>query len=201
MAKKKHTVGKLIAVTTAAAAAGGICYVFRNQIKESSIYQKSIQCIDGLLTKVREKMDVSSSEDDFFFDDEADFDDSIFSTNTESGRDYTSITIHAKEPDTEAIKNEPIEKEPIKDEPIAPEKSDDVATTFSDTESDSAPKTESIDNSSEDTIPTITFHNSFGTSSPATNQEEEAPSAYENEGLSDVYEDPDVLEEQDKLDF
>ena len=64
----------------------------------------------------------------------------------------------------------------------------------------------------DETIPTISF-GGFGT--PASTPEppttsdsdsfkeetEETGTGYENEGLSDVSEDPDVLEEQDKLDF
>ena len=64
----------------------------------------------------------------------------------------------------------------------------------------------------DETIPTISF-GGFGTpastpeppttsdSDSSNDENDETVTGYENEGLSDVSEDPDVLEEQDKLDF
>ena len=39
MAKKKNKLGKFLAFTTTAAAIGGTCYIFRDKIKQSSIYK------------------------------------------------------------------------------------------------------------------------------------------------------------------
>ncbi|MDE6435459.1 MAG: hypothetical protein K2L07_14690 [Lachnospiraceae bacterium] len=58
----------------------------------------------------------------------------------------------------------------------------------------------------EEVIPTISFNNPFDSSKNVVEDDPEENTTtevtgYENEGLSDVSEDPDVLEEQDKLDF
>ena len=150
MAKKHGALGKLIAFTTAVAAIGGVCYVFRDKIKESETFKKASDKANDLYDSVKSKM----NNDDFIFDDDwddddfdDDFDDNGDSTSAGS-REYTSLTPAAKEDNT-----------------------------FED------------DNSASDSIPTSDI------------KKENEVTGYENEGLSDTSEDPDVLEEQDKLDF
>ena len=96
MAKRKSTLGKFIAFTTTVAAIGGICYVYRDKIKESSIYKKSKDTLSNLRSKVSDKL---ADEDDFCFDDdfEDDFEDDVFSDDAKKSREYTSITINAKD--------------------------------------------------------------------------------------------------------
>ena len=57
----------------------------------------------------------------------------------------------------------------------------------------------------EEAIPTISFDNPFHSSNivaqDISKENAAEVTSYENAGLSDVSEDPDVLEEQDKLDF
>ena len=165
MAKNNHTLGKLLAFTTAAAAIGGACYVFRDKIKQSPIYQKAMDKLSGLMDKDSEDF----TDDDFFFDEE-----DTFSEDSAMDREYTSITMNAKQ-----------------------EEESELSATEDDTES----------------IPTIPFGSSsfstpVSTPEPPTvtetakpEQTEDTVSGYEYEGLSDVSEDPDVLEEQDRLDF
>ena len=61
MAKKSF--GKFIAFTTAVTAIGGVCYIYRDKIKESSIYQ-------SITGKIADWMDKDLEQDDFNFDDD-----------------------------------------------------------------------------------------------------------------------------------
>lgn len=160
MANKKNPFGKLLAFTSAIVAVGGTCYIFRDKIKASPLYSKSKDKLSDLINNASDKF-ASNDDDDFLFDD--DFDD-VFST-AERGREYTSITINAKDDANETEPEEANESE-----------TDDTST----------------DDSQEESIPIISFDRIKNDSK--TDQ-------YENDGLSDVSEDPDTLEEQDKLDF
>ena len=135
--------GKLFKAAATIAAIGGVCYVFRDKIKNSTVYQS------------------------------LDMDDKV-----------------------EKVKNTIKEKMPAKEEP--------ERNYFS---LDDAPVEGTIDQQSENTSdisadnakPEETEHS---TEEAATVTEEiESPILYENEGLSDVSEDLDVIEEQDKLDI
>lgn len=134
--------GKLFKAAATITAIGGVCYVFRDKIKNSTVYQS------------------------------LDMDDKV-----------------------EKVKNTIKEKMPAKEEP--------ERNYFS---LDDAPVEGTIDQQSENTSdisadnakPEETEHS---TEEAATVTEEiESPILYENEGLSDVSEDLDVIEEQDKLD-
>ena len=130
--------GKLFKAAATIAAIGGVCYVFRDKIKNSTVYQS------------------------------LDMDDKV-----------------------EKVKNTIKEKMPAKEEP--------ERNYFS---LDDAPVEGTIDQQSENTSD-ISADNAKpeGTEEAATVTEEiESPILYENEGLSDVSEDLDVIEEQDKLD-
>ena len=134
--------GKLFKAAATIAAIGGVCYVFRDKIKNSTVYQS------------------------------LDMDDKV-----------------------EKVKNTIKEKMPAKEEP--------ERNYFS---LDDAPVEGTIDQQSENTSD-ISADNAKpeeteqSTEEAATVTEEiESPILYENEGLSDVSEDLDVIEEQDKLD-
>lgn len=252
MAKKNHTLGKLLALTTTVAAIGGVCYIFRDKIQQSAIYQKSSDKLSGLFGKKSDDF----AEDDFFFDDEDDIfdEDDNFPENSKHNREYTSIAGNSKQeedvphsplPDAEPEDSTPVTEDSITpaketnfsaieendttaekeyDSPIAEEnttltseekdvseKENDLSTTeeTTDTEESLEEVTEIF---ADETIPTISF-GGFGTpvstpeppttfeSDSSKEESEETVTGYEYEGLSDVSEDPDVLEEQDKLDF
>lgn len=195
MAKKNHTLGKLLALTTTVAAIGGACYIFRDKIQQSAIFQKSKDKLSGLFGKDSDDFD---DDDDFFFDDEDDIisDDTMFSDSPNNDREYTSIAINPAQEDEDSYESPLPEAEPDTDTFTV-----DIENPFEDTDTVAT---------AEDTIPTISYESGFGTpvSTPepptivtADDAEEETVTAYEYEGLSDVSEDPDVLEEQDKLDF
>lgn len=210
---KKNSFGKLLAFTTTVAAIGGVCYVFRDQIKESSIYKKACDQFSNLRSKVGDKF--ATEDDDFIFDEdfEDDFEDDVFAEDAKKNREYTSITINAKEDTslTETAKEvaNDISKavEDLKDSNL--ESSEEVANNSQEDETAAANDiTETVADSVEDmkeifadaTIPTISFGNNDTNKSDETAATEE-PTAYENEGLSDVSEDPDVLADMDRLDF
>lgn len=219
MAKKNSSFGKFIAFTTAVAAIGGACYIFRDQIKESEAFKKTTDKLSALRNKVSNKF--SSDEDDFFFDDEFedDFEDDIFDEDSKSNREYTSITINAKDDNSaanSAEENDDTEKDSMDIEDAAEDFADDVAEDveeLSDVAKDVAndvanavkEKTEAAKDEvkeifADDSIPTISFNSNNTNKTDETAATEEVL-GYENEGLSDVYEDPDVLGDQDKLDF
>lgn len=207
MAKKNHTLGKLFAFTTTVAAIGGVCYVFRDQIKQSSIYKKSTECLSKLFEKVSDKF--CQDEDDFSFDDEKEDDaafDDMFSEDAKKNREYTSITINQKEDENleDSVADDEEEEETSADSSIVEEDtSTDTLADKMEKETTAASETDKKEDIkeifSDDSIPTITFGNNFNASTDS--EENSMVDAYENEGLSDVSEDPDVLEEQDKLDY
>jgi hypothetical protein len=261
MAKKKNSFGKFLAFTTAVAAIGGTCYVFRDKIKACPFYQKSADKLSEIKDSLSDKF-CNKEEDDFysFNDDEDDDFEDVFA-EAEQGREYTSITINPKdttssedsendeatpsefnqtktedaqpvveaaeekeetsssaEPETAeastSVEPETTEKEEASSsaEPETAEKEEASSSAELETAETPTPLTETKNEDEketpvEDSIPTITFGNSFSSTHIVTedSSKENAAAAqvtgYENEGLSDVSEDPDVLEEQDKLDF
>ena len=163
---KKSFIGKSLAVIGAAAAIGGVCYVFRDKIKESKIYNDLD--MDEKLSKVKSFVNNNMScddyaDDDFFFDEDEDTSD--FSSTTNRG--YVALNT-----DAETI-TEDSNSTPSLEDATEPEKA-------------------VSDNSGA--IPTISFDD-------MTELKTDEPEGYEYQGLSDVSEDPDVLEDQDKLDF
>ena len=134
--------GKLFKAAATIAAIGGVCYVFRDKIKNSTVYQS------------------------------LDMDDKV-----------------------EKVKNTIKEKMPAKEEPERNYFSLDDATVEGTIDQQSE---NTSDISADNAKPEETEHS---TEEAATVTEEiESPILYENEGLSDVSEDLDVIEEQDKLD-
>lgn len=165
MAKNKF--GNFLAFTTTVAAIGTTCYIFRDKIKESTLYQKAINALAALLNTEED-----FAEEDFFLDDDFEKKDesSIFSEDNK-GREYTSITINGKD-------NSPLNLGAME---INGEEPDETIQ-------DEMP------------VQTTNTNTEEPVHAPETNDEEPAQ-AFEYEGLSDVYEDPNTLEEQDKLDF
>ncbi len=207
MAKNKNCFSKLLALTATVAAVGGACYVFRDKIKNSPLYKAALDKAYDLYDKWKDRQSDDDSFDDFDFDEDDDFED-IFSDEDKSEREYTSITINAKEDtsstdvaddsavtdNTEDDKTPDTSEDTVSAEVEVPAASD---TEAPDEEVSSIPQVEESDvtYTTDAVIPTI----DFGTST--TSDDEPEVLGYENEGLSDVSEDPDVLEEQDKLDF
>lgn len=207
MAKNKNCFNKLLALTATVAAVGGACYVFRDKIKNSPLYKTALDKAYDLYDKWKDHQSDDDSFDDFDFDEDDDFED-IFSEEDKSEREYTSITINAKEDtsstdvadDSAVTDNTEDDKTPDPSEDTVSAEVDVPAasdTEAPDEEVSSIPQVEESDvtYTTDAVIPTI----DFGTST--TSDDEPEVLGYENEGLSDVSEDPDVLEEQDKLDF
>ena len=95
----------LVKVGVAAAAVGGICYAFKDKIKESKVYQE--YDLDDKIQKVKstikDKMPKSDNEKDYVDDDEIFFDD-LDAGSAE--RDYVSIDTDSKDDDAEEISAE-----------------------------------------------------------------------------------------------
>lgn len=85
----------MVKVGVAAAAVGGLCYVFKDKIKSSKVYQE--YDVDDKIAKVKstikEKMPKADNEKDYVDDDEIFFDD----LDSSAERDYVSIDTTADE--------------------------------------------------------------------------------------------------------
>ncbi len=83
----------ILKFTVAVAAVGGICYAFKDKIKESEVYKNHDvdNKINKLKTTIKEKMPKSlDNEEDFVEEDEIFFDD-IDTASGEVTRDYVSL--------------------------------------------------------------------------------------------------------------
>lgn len=181
----KNKLGKFLAFTTTVVAIGGACYIFRDKIKATPVYKKASDKLSGLFGN-----DECEAEDFFFDDDDFNDDDEIFSAN-KKGREYTSITVTATQKDDATEETVTTSEETID----AFNDIEKVDPTDDETKEVDTSETEKEDIA--EPTPTLSFNSIVVTD----NEPKETVTAYENEGLSDVYEDPDVLEEQDKLDF
>ena len=157
--------GKLFKAAATIAAIGGVCYVFRDKIKNSTVYQSldMDDKVEKVKHTIKEKMPAKEETAD---------------------RDYFSLDDAVDNTDTNA------------EAATVAESVSDVTAKVDDLLSD-------IPSTSEDTAPEETVAEEAATEDTATEdvaKEEESPILYENEGLSDVSEDLDVIEEQDKLD-
>ena len=158
--------GKLFKAAATIAAIGGVCYVFRDKIKNSTVYQSldMDDKVEKVKHTIKEKMPAKEETAD---------------------RDYFSLDDTVDNTDTNA------------EAATVAESVSDVTAKVDDLLSD-------IPSTSEDTAPEETVAEEAATEDTATEdvaKEEESPILYENEGLSDVSEDLDVIEEQDKLDL
>ena len=158
--------GKLFKAAATIAAIGGVCYVFRDKIKNSTVYQSldMDDKVEKVKHTIKEKMPAKEETAD---------------------RDYFSLDDAVDNTDTNA------------EAATVAESVSDVTAKVDDLLSD-------IPSTSEDTAPEETVAEEAATedtSTEAVAKEEESPILYENEGLSDVSEDLDVIEEQDKLDL
>lgn len=153
--------GKLFKAAATIAAIGGVCYVFRDKIKNSTVYQSldMDDKVEKVKHTIKEKMPAKEETAD---------------------RDYFSLDDAVDNTDTNA------------EAATVAESVSDVTAKVDDLLSD-------IPSTSEDTAPEETIAEEAATEDVA--KEEESPILYENEGLSDVSEDLDVIEEQDKLDL
>ncbi len=153
--------GKLFKAAATIAAIGGVCYVFRDKIKNSTVYQSldMDDKVEKVKHTIKEKMPAKEETAD---------------------RDYFSLDDAVDNTDTNA------------EAATVAESVSDVTAKVDDLLSD-------IPSTSEDAAPEETVAEEAATEDVA--KEEESPILYENEGLSDVSEDLDVIEEQDKLDL
>ena len=181
---KKSFLGKVIAITTTIVIIGGACYIFRDKIKASKIYTKLD--IPTKFNKAKSFVEDKfascckddADEDDFFFDDDED-DTVTFSTTSDSkSREYISLSPEGTSKITTVEEESYFEEEIFTNSPITEE----------------APVTEEVEVEEVPIIPTISFEE-------MTELKTDSPEGYENEGLSDVSEDPDVLADEDALDF
>lgn len=165
----KHGLFKLMVT---AAAIGGVCYAFRDKIKETKIY-KSLDVEDKVekaKRTIKDKIDSKEDKDREYF------------TLDDDKENNSSI-------DTDA----PTENEEAATVDEAPE---DITAKVNDLLSD-IPE---INISESELTPDVQAENEEAATVNETS-EEESPIIYENEGLSDTSEDLDVIEEQDKLDI
>lgn len=172
--------GKFLKAAAAIAAIGGVCYVFRDKIKNSTVYQ-SLDVddkVEKVKSTIKEKMPVKDEADrDYFSLDDTDGASDNADAASESSVKETENAGAASESSVNGTEN-------------ADAASDEEAVTMSDEVSD---VTAMVDDLISD-IPGMS-------QDTASTDSDDSPILYENEGLSDVSEDLDVIEEQDKLDL
>ena len=167
---------KFLKAVTAVAAIGGVCYLFKDKIKESSIYQSMDvdDKVQKVKTTIKEKMPSKNEESNDYFTLD---DDEVTEAPADTEEDVTGEDI-TEETDAAEVA---VEETPA--EEAATENTSDLTAMVDDLLSD---------------IPTINLDSKNAAEKEA---DSESPLLYENDGLSDTDEDIDVLEEQDKLDF
>ena len=98
-------VKNLMKFTVAAAAVGGVCYAFKDKIKESKVYKdcEVDEKLNKVKTTIKEKMPkIFDNEEDYVEDDEIFFEDDDFDPDNTS-RDYVSLnTENASSEDSSA---------------------------------------------------------------------------------------------------
>lgn len=173
--------GKFLKATAAIAAIGGVCYVFRDKIKNSTVYQ-SLDVddkVEKVKSTIKEKMPVKDEADRDYFS----LDDTDGSSDNADAASESSV----KETENAGASSEDSDKTQNTGSSSA---SAEEAVTMSDEVSD---VTAMVDDLISD-IPGMS-------QDTASTSSDDSPILYENEGLSDVSEDLDVIEEQDKLDL
>ncbi len=189
---KKGFLGKTLAAVGTIAAIGGVCYVFRDKIKESKLYkdldvEDKVQKAKSFVSdKLPNSCDCEEDdfEDDFFYDDDEDD-----STVPPTLREYTSITPQSADENNEVAEDDNSDSNVDDDDFTEVDTTDNGDFTEADTTDN-----DDIDNTTS--IPTISFDDLSD-----SDNDNDSPIGYENDGLSDVSEDPDVLIDQDKLEF
>lgn len=173
--------GKFLKAAAAIAAIGGVCYVFRDKIKNSTVYQ-SLDVddkVEKVKSTIKEKMPVKDEADRDYF--------SLDDTDGSSDNADAASESSAKETENAGASSEDSVKTQDTGSSSA---SAEEAATMSDEVSDVTAMVDDLISN----IPGM----SQDTASTAS---DDSPILYENEGLSDVSEDLDVIEEQDKLDL
>lgn len=187
--------GKFLKAAAAIAAIGGVCYVFRDKIKNSTVYQ-SLDVddkVEKVKSTIKEKMPVKDESDrDYFSLDDTDASSDNADAASESSAKETENADAASESSVNGTENAGASSEDSDKTQDAGSSSasDEEAVTMSDEVSD---VTAMVD----DLISDIPGMNK----DTASTVSDDSPILYENEGLSDVSEDLDVIEEQDKLDL
>ena len=101
----------LVKVGVAAAAVGGICYAFKDKIKESKVYQDNNvdEKINKVKTTIKDKMPkIFDNEDDIEEDDL--FADDLDLEMEDADRDYVTINPDDSEKSEDAAAEEPAEE-------------------------------------------------------------------------------------------
>lgn len=175
MGKKKGKLGKLLAFTAGAAAAGTLCYVYKDKIKE---FVEDMH-LDSVTSKVKsfvtDKVPNKCSDDEFFDEDE--FDEEAEAPASSQNRGYVSLSINPSDSEEKFSPTDSLDLDSDLDATSSTKKEESNLYTAS--------------SSGAEEMQEMKFAESTSYSEP---------SAYEYEGLSDVSEDPDTLAEEDALD-
>ena len=98
----------VVKFSVAAAAVGGLCYAFKDKIRESKVYQDNNvdEKINKVKTTIKDKDDIE--EDDLFADD-------LDLEMEDANRDYVTINPDDSEKSEEAAAEEPVEEAKAED--------------------------------------------------------------------------------------
>ena len=102
----------VVKFSVAAAAVGGLCYAFKDKIRESKVYQDNNvdEKINKVKTTIKDKMPkiFDNEEDDLFADD-------LDLEMEDANRDYVTINPDDSEKSEEAAAEEPVEEAKAED--------------------------------------------------------------------------------------
>ena len=95
----------VVKFSVAAATVGGLCYVFKDKIKQSKYYQEyDVDTkIDKVKTSIKDKLSAFEDEADIIEDDEIIFEDM---NQEDSSRDYVSLDTDSETPDSKEAEKE-----------------------------------------------------------------------------------------------
>lgn len=95
----------IVKFSVAAATVGGLCYVFKDKIKQSKFYQEyDVDTkIDKVKTSIKDKLSAFEDEADIIEDDEIIFEDM---NQEDSSRDYVSLDTDSETPDSKEAEKE-----------------------------------------------------------------------------------------------
>ena len=101
----------VVKFSVAAAAVGGLCYAFKDKIRESKVYQDNNvdEKINKVKTTIKDKMPKIFDEEDDLFADDLDLE------MEDANRDYVTINPDDSEKSEEAAAEEPVEEAKAED--------------------------------------------------------------------------------------
>lgn len=155
---RKSFMGKLLTIAATATAIGGACYIFRDKIKASRLYEEL--GVDDKLESLKNLMKKHEDEEDFFDEDEYIFDNG----EDDSNRNYVSLNTDTAVQDKISSDHETTTEASAKDELTEnaasedlPPAMEDAAESVSTVEEASGNDSATAESTIDEAVPTISL--------------------------------------------